>query len=174
MGSKYTKRCSEEFKRDTVALVAPSGRTVTEVAQELRVSSESLRGWVKIRPHRRGLALPISYVESERGSPCWPKAVLTCEGFPRNTDSVDCDEGAFHRMATWLDLATREVIGYSMADHRRADLVVDALDMAAGLGRLEESCSSTPTADRVHLRPIPRQARRVEATAEHGAQPYLL
>ena len=131
MGSKYTKRCSEEFKRDTVALVAPSGRTVTEVAQELRVSSESLRGWVKIRPHRRGLA-------------------------------------------TWLDLATREVIGYSMADHRRADLVVDALDMAAGLGRLEESCSSTPTADRVHLRPIPRQARRVEATAEHGAQPYLL
>jgi hypothetical protein len=24
-------------------------------------------------------------------------------GFPRNTDSVDCDEGAFHRMATVID-----------------------------------------------------------------------
>ncbi|GAA4024961.1 transposase [Streptomyces plumbiresistens] len=47
MGSKYTKRYSEEFKRDAVALVASSGRTVTEVARELGLSSESLRGWVK-------------------------------------------------------------------------------------------------------------------------------
>ncbi|MGW3381679.1 MULTISPECIES: DDE-type integrase/transposase/recombinase [Streptomyces] len=35
-------------------------------------------------------------------------------------------------------MATREVIGYSMADHHRADLVVDALDMAAGLGHLQD------------------------------------
>lgn len=43
-------------------------------------------------------------------------------------------------LASWLDLATREVIGYSMAGHHRAELVVDALDMAAALGRLEPGC----------------------------------
>ncbi|MDI6521781.1 hypothetical protein QMA61_37050 [Streptomyces coelicoflavus] len=34
-------------------------------------------------------------------------------------------------LACWLDLATREVVGYAMADHHRAELV-DALDMAHG------------------------------------------
>ncbi|MFD6415867.1 transposase [Streptomyces sp. NPDC060194] len=47
MGSKYTKRYSEEYKRDAVELVRSSGRTVTDVARELGISSESLRGWVK-------------------------------------------------------------------------------------------------------------------------------
>jgi putative transposase len=38
-------------------------------------------------------------------------------------------------LARWLDLATREVVGYAMADHHRAELVVDALDMAHRSGR---------------------------------------
>ncbi|MCX4530114.1 DDE-type integrase/transposase/recombinase [Streptomyces sp. NBC_00841] len=37
-------------------------------------------------------------------------------------------------------MATREIVGYSMADHHRASLVVDALTMAAGRGRLQPSC----------------------------------
>ncbi|MEU9624426.1 transposase [Streptomyces sp. NPDC048155] len=44
VGSKYTKRYSEECERDTVELVRSSGRTVTEAARELGVRSESLRG----------------------------------------------------------------------------------------------------------------------------------
>lgn len=40
-------------------------------------------------------------------------------------------------LACWLDLATREVVGYAMADHHRAELVVDALDMACGRGNLD-------------------------------------
>ncbi|MEK0098948.1 IS3 family transposase [Streptomyces sp. A475] len=43
-------------------------------------------------------------------------------------------------LATWLDLATREIVGYSMADHHRASLVVDALRMAAGRSRLGPGC----------------------------------
>ncbi|MCL7369665.1 IS3 family transposase [Streptomyces ardesiacus] len=43
-------------------------------------------------------------------------------------------------LACWLDLATREVVGYSMADHHRADLVVDALVMAHGRGGLQPGC----------------------------------
>ncbi|MGS2586638.1 alpha/beta fold hydrolase [Streptomyces hebeiensis] len=43
-------------------------------------------------------------------------------------------------LACWLDLATREVVGYAMADHHRAELVVDAPDMAHGRGGLEPGC----------------------------------
>ncbi|MFF1343313.1 DDE-type integrase/transposase/recombinase [Streptomyces sp. NPDC058290] len=43
-------------------------------------------------------------------------------------------------LATVIDLATREVIGYAMADHHRAELVADALEMAAGRGALKEGC----------------------------------
>ncbi|MFE7243984.1 DDE-type integrase/transposase/recombinase [Streptomyces sp. NPDC057580] len=35
---------------------------------------------------------------------------------------------------------TREVIGYAMADHHRAELVVDAPRMAAARGGLKEGC----------------------------------
>ena len=43
-------------------------------------------------------------------------------------------------LATVIDLATREVIGYAMADHHRAELVTDALRMAAGRGGLQPGC----------------------------------
>ncbi|GAA1935889.1 IS3 family transposase [Streptantibioticus ferralitis] len=43
-------------------------------------------------------------------------------------------------LATCIDLATREVIGWALADHHRAELPVAALRMAAGRGQLEEGC----------------------------------
>ncbi|MFC5788199.1 IS3 family transposase, partial [Streptomyces aureus] len=43
-------------------------------------------------------------------------------------------------LASCIDLATREVIGWAMADHHRAELPVAALRMAAGRGGLEPGC----------------------------------
>ena len=43
-------------------------------------------------------------------------------------------------LACRLDLATREAVGYPMAGHHRADLVIDALKKAAGRGRLQPGC----------------------------------
>jgi transposase len=54
VGSKYTKRYTEEFKRDAIALVDSSGKTVTAVARELGISSESLRGWYRKTKAGRG------------------------------------------------------------------------------------------------------------------------
>ncbi|MET7544112.1 transposase [Streptomyces sp. NPDC005507] len=53
MGSKSnrSRRYSEEFKRDAVALVRSSGKTVTEVAREIGVSAEGLgTGSSRTRP----------------------------------------------------------------------------------------------------------------------------
>lgn len=70
MGSKYTKRYTEEFKRDAIALVDSSGKTVTAVARELGISSESLRGW-----YRRARAPLTRRTASSPGTP-WPQALL--------------------------------------------------------------------------------------------------
>ncbi|WP_413810701.1 transposase [Streptomyces sp. OE57] len=53
MGSQYSKRYAEEFKRDAIALVRSSSKTVTEVARDLGVSPESLRGWARRADQRR-------------------------------------------------------------------------------------------------------------------------
>jgi len=41
-------------------------------------------------------------------------------------------------LATVIDCFSRQVIGWSMAEHLRAELVVDALDMAAKNGTLDK------------------------------------
>lgn len=186
MGSKYTKRYTEEFKRDAIALVDSSDKTVTAVARELGISSESLRGWYRRAKAGRGEDAPRELTSAERdelrrlGRRVNRKRIarVTRErdirGVTRRRhrsltrpdakakpapDLIGRDfhaarpgtrlvgditylptaEGWLH-LARWLDLATREVVGYAMADHHRAELVVDALDMAHGRGGLEPGC----------------------------------
>ncbi|MYU25837.1 transposase [Streptomyces sp. SID8352] len=65
MGSKYTKRYTAEFKRDAIALVDSTGRTVTAVARELGISSESLRGWCQQAKADRGEGAPGELTTAE-------------------------------------------------------------------------------------------------------------
>ncbi|MGW1365458.1 transposase, partial [Streptomyces chartreusis] len=66
MGNKYTKRYTAEFKRDAIALVDSTGKTVTAVARELGVSSESLRGWYRQARAGRGEGRPGELTTAER------------------------------------------------------------------------------------------------------------
>ena len=67
MSNPYGKRYTAEFKRDAVALVnASPGRTVNEIARELGVSPEGLRGWVKQARVDAAGGAPGSLTSAER------------------------------------------------------------------------------------------------------------
>ncbi|WSV09241.1 DDE-type integrase/transposase/recombinase [Streptomyces sp. NBC_01020] len=52
-------------------------------------------------------------------------------------------------LATCMDLATREVFGWAMADHHRAELPVAALRMAAGRGADDRVARDNLEPDRI-------------------------
>ena len=53
------------------------------------------------------------------------------DGWASDISYIPTDEG-FLYLATFVDLCTRKVVGFSMADHMRTDLTIEALDMALG------------------------------------------
>ena len=64
--SNTSKRYTAEFKRDAVALVHSSGKTVTEVAREIGVSPEGLRNWVNQDKADRGQGPTGALTSDER------------------------------------------------------------------------------------------------------------
>ncbi|MGW3820696.1 transposase [Streptomyces sp. NPDC005046] len=64
--SNTSKRYTAEFKRDAVALALSSDKTVTEVARDLGVSPEGLRGWVKQAKVDRGEGPSGALTSAER------------------------------------------------------------------------------------------------------------
>ncbi len=87
---------------------------------------------------------------------------------------IATDEG-WLSLATWLDLATCEIVGYSMNDHHRASLAVDALALAAGRDRFQSGCivhsdrGSEYTSDELR-----GEICTVGATSEHGPNRLVL
>ena len=57
------------------------------------------------------------------------------ENWASDISYIPTDEG-FLYLATFLDLCTRKVVGFSMAEHMKTDLIVNALDMALGRQKL--------------------------------------
>ena len=47
---------SQEFRRDAIELVRSSGRPIAQIADELGVNRETLRGWVRYAEKREVLA----------------------------------------------------------------------------------------------------------------------
>ncbi|MFF3159998.1 IS3 family transposase [Streptomyces sp. NPDC057910] len=71
--------------------------------------------------------------------------------------------------ATVIDLATHEVIGYAMADHHRAELVVDALTMAGLRGGLKPGCIMHSDRGREYTRgEFRRQIRKLNLRQSMG------
>ncbi|WP_329561174.1 transposase [Kitasatospora sp. NBC_01266] len=65
--SNMSKRYTAEFKRDAIALVRSSPhRNVTDIARELGVSPEGLRGWVKQAKVDRGEGAPGALTTAEK------------------------------------------------------------------------------------------------------------
>ncbi|WP_405009653.1 transposase [Kitasatospora sp. NBC_01539] len=64
--SNRSKRYTSEFKRDAVELALSSEKTVTEVARDLGVSAEGLRGWVKQARIDRGQGPAGALTTAER------------------------------------------------------------------------------------------------------------
>ncbi|WP_327250006.1 transposase [Streptomyces sp. NBC_01320] len=64
--SNTSKRYAPEFKRDAVALVSSSGKTVTEVAREIGVSPEGLWNWVNQDKTDRGQGPAGALTTAER------------------------------------------------------------------------------------------------------------
>ncbi|MEU9779641.1 DDE-type integrase/transposase/recombinase [Streptomyces phaeochromogenes] len=87
------------------------------------------------RPAKRAVPAPDLVARAFTAPAPWMKLVGDITYIPT-------DEGWLY-LATWLDLATREIVGCSMANHHRAGLVVDALKMVAGRGRLQPGVATT-------------------------------
>lgn len=77
-------------------------------------------------------------------------------------------------LAIWLDLATLEIVGYSMADHYRASLVVEALTLAVDRGGLQPGCIGHSDRIGTHLRRTPTRYIPVETAAEYGPNRLVL
>jgi putative transposase len=80
--------------------------------------------------HDNPIAARIFKTEEQETFPTKPNQIWTSD-----ITYVWTDEG-FLFLATYLDIFTRKIVGFSMADHMRTELLLDALDMALGRQQL--------------------------------------
>jgi transposase len=149
----------EEFRRRAVELARLREKPIAQIARDLRISESCLRRWidqadvedghkegltkderaelVRLRREKRVLemevAAPAGSGVMATDSRTWstaassPMAQTGC-GSPDITQHRTCEGWVY--AAVVLDVYFRRVVGRSIADHLRTELVADALDMA--------------------------------------------
>lgn len=76
--------------------------------------------------HQNPIAKRVFQTEEKGTHPTQPNQVWASD-----ISYVPTQEG-FLYLATYLDLCTKKIVGFSMADHMRKELILEALDMALG------------------------------------------
>ena len=66
MVKRKRRKFTPEFKADTVRLVRQSGKTIAEIARDLKLTESALRGWVAQADIDEGQGLPGELMMSER------------------------------------------------------------------------------------------------------------
>jgi hypothetical protein len=106
------------------------GRAVNHKKVERLMREHSIHGVFKARKVRTTIAAednpPIPDLVGRRFDPGCPDAA-----WAGDITYIRTGEGWLY-VASMLDLGSRRLLGYSMADHMRTELVADALDMAVG------------------------------------------
>jgi transposase InsO family protein len=115
---------SPEFRAEAVRLLRSSGRPVPQLAKELGISEQSLRNWSRQVEVDDGRAPGVRVCEDlvDRAfAAAAPNRVWVADiTYPRTW------EGWLYLIAV-QDLYSRRIVGWSMADHMRTELVCDAL-----------------------------------------------
>jgi transposase InsO family protein len=107
-----------EFRREAVRLVQSAAKPLPVIAAELGVSPQSLRNWVKLK------APPTPDLVERNFRAGRPNALWLAD-----ISYVPTLEGYLF-LGVVMDMYSRKIVGWSMRDDLKADLVVDALAMA--------------------------------------------
>ncbi len=113
--------------------------TVGAIMRELGVKAIRLRAWKKTTrqdPHARTAHIH-NHMLDENGKRSFT-AVAPGQRLCGDITYLRTGEGWLY-LATVIDLFNGEIIGWSMADHMRTQLVIDALAMARDHGRLDRA-----------------------------------
>ena len=145
---EFIAGAADRYQPKTVELVASSLRSFFRFARAEGLRADRLDDAVPMVPHRRKglvrhldpatLERLITSLESSSARDLRDRAIILCvcrlglrasEVVRLRLEDIDWREGWLY-LATVIDLASRRVVGWAMADHMRASLVCDALQMA--------------------------------------------